>query len=122
MRTLGLWSRPVGSTVNLKVTKPPGKAATYELIVWKTDGNSRGTVGTFDPATLQGTGAVVAVDPADLYELTLRVWLADQGDQSLQATLTDAGSLDVLFSGTVALPGSEGPVVSVEWPIRVVSS
>jgi hypothetical protein len=118
MKTLALYVKPDGTTVNLKLT-PNAQIVTYVVFVQKWVNGSSSSVAKWFAADLESqAGCTTVLDKCEGYDLILKANIAGSPDT---AAIDPALSFDgaPVYTDTVHLPASEGVVVSREWSIII---
>ena len=116
MKTIGLFIRPAGTVVNLKISNVTAAVMTYVVFVQAWTDAGKKPIASWHPAQLESpNGATLIVEGYRGYDLILKALIRD--DAAMDADVSFNGVSE--FNHTVTLPSAEGPVVVREWSIVV---
>lgn len=115
MRTIGLFIKPPGTTVSMKISAVSPQIVNYVVFGQSHRRDGKNPVATWHSRDLETTGRTLFLELVRGYDITLKA--AIMAGALLTATLSFDGT--ALTPQVVDLPAEEGPVVARKWSIVV---
>src|SRR5213083_1592087 len=118
MKTLALYVKPAGATINLKLA-PNDQVLTCVVFVRQWVQGNGVAVATWLPADFESPqGASITLTPSDGYDFMIKAQIAGNPDT---AAIEPQFSIDgaVAYSQSIPLPAAEGSVVEREWSVVI---